>query len=120
MQTRIRDRERLLALPWPEDARMLVASDLCPHAEPCKGRKCVWDWIEAVFVTEELMDQFSYVLEVVMNRSLDAADKRKTVFSDVPSPAGGPVNTKAAYGAAEVAAWWNEALKLVGYEIDLE
>lgn len=120
MRPKIRDKERLLALPWPDDVPVLVEDDLCPHTEPKPHRKPVWDWIKAAFPEdleqyEELRDQFAHVFQWVMKKSVDQADKAIICPSDVPSPQ--QRITKAPYSAAEVAAWWKEALEVVGYDL---
>ena len=122
MRPKIRDTQQLLALPWPDDVPVLGAEDLCPHSEPRPGRKTLWDWIKCAFESseqsEELRDQFSHVLYTVMQERLDRTDKGRVVFSDVPSPSEPNRHRKIPYPAAEVAGWWQEALRRVGYLID--
>jgi hypothetical protein len=123
MNRQIHDQQKLLALPWPEEVPVLAGKDIDGYTETLgRGRKPLRIWINETFgmeTPEQLMlrDQFSHVLYDVMRENCDPRDRGLIMFTAVPSTPGYPV-TKAPYSPDEVAAWWNEALRRVGYEIE--
>ncbi len=122
MNTQIQSKKRLLALPWPDDVPVLVGEDIDSYVDTLgRSRKTIRDWAREVFGTETkeeqmLYDQFSYVFYEVMEANCDVRDKGLLNFSNVPSTPNYQ-STKAYYSTDEVAAWWNEALREVGYEV---
>lgn len=120
MQPRLSQRE-LMALNWPEDACVLTPDDLCDYFQPKPGRKHLWDWLGTMFDrsdAEQLRchDQFLYVLWDVVLQHVDKRDKSTVTISYLPTPVDPATRqTKVCYSVGEVAAWWNEALRRVGY-----
>lgn len=124
MQPRITDSKKLMRLPWPDEIPILTENDLHPYLESKKGRRSLHEWVQAAFPPslpewKTLHDQFLYVLYMVIRKHADRADALKITLWHLPTPSNPKDRqTKAFYSAKEVAAWWNEALSLVGYDID--
>lgn len=97
----------------------MADEDLCHHTEPKNRRKSFWEWVRTAFPgNEELQDQFCHVFNWVMQKNLDRRDKGRTCPSDLPSPSEPGRYTYAPYSSAEIAAWWNDSLRIVGYDIE--
>ena len=124
MQPRITNKKKLWNLPWPDDVPVLGAPDIDSYFGTLgRNRKHLHEWVKSVFVDEEnywetskLRDQFLYVLQDVMMSHCDPRDRHMITLADVPTTKGYQT-TKAPYSPAEVAEWWNEALRKVGYDV---
>jgi hypothetical protein len=122
LNKRITKPKQLKALPWPDELLVLAEDDLCPYTEPRSGRRSLHEWLREAFPPtldqwEQLYDQFSYALHDVLWENADRADKPIINFAMVPSPVAANRLTKAPYSGAEVAEWWKEAMRRVGYKV---
>jgi hypothetical protein len=122
MNPRITNRKQLLALDWPDDVPVLVGEDVDGYTESLgRNRHNIWEWMKIAWGSDtpeqrQCFDQFAYVLYEVMGEHCDPRDRGTCSFANVPTTPNHQV-TKAPYSPDEVAEWWNEALRRVGYEI---
>jgi hypothetical protein len=109
----------ILALPWPDEIAVLTADDIDSYVEPVgRGRKHLWEWLQQVFgADEQVYSQFCRVLFDVVRIRCHQVDKDLVNFTSLPSTKGHQP-TRHFYSSAEVAAWWNESLQIVGYEVE--
>ena len=110
--------DQLEDLPWPDDVPVLEADDFDGYTQSLgRGRKHIREWALQTFEDRRCFEQFLYLLFDVIQDHCDPRDAGQVTLSQVPATPD-YTYTCVPYSTREVAAWWNEALRRAGYDIE--